>query len=344
MKVLIIKTSSLGDIIHTFPALTDAGKKIPNIEFDWVVEESFATLPRMHPLVKKIIPIAIRRWRKNIFKALFSGEINTFLHELRAEKYDLIIDAQGLIKSGIVTMLSRGVKVGLDKTSLTEPLARFFYQKHLTVDLQKHAVWRMRTIFAQALQYDFTDNELDYNLIVNPQPLENIPTNYIFFAHGTTWQSKHWAPDNWLELAKLISSANYHVCLPWNNDKELVLAQKIASQCANAHVLPKMQLPAIINVIAQATAVITVDTGLGHIAAALNKLSISLYGPTSPHRIGAMGKNQHYLIGREFCVPCGYRVCHHPQVLGTQAVCLQKISAQEVWARLQELINCKDDL
>jgi heptosyltransferase-1 len=194
MRVLIIKISSLGDIIHTLPALTDAGKAISDISFDWVVEESFAEIPAWHPLVDSVIPVALRRWRKNPLRALYNKEWRKFYRQLKAKQYDMVIDAQGLIKSAILCRMARGLRVGLDKQSLTEPLARFAYQKTVTVDLQKHAIYRMRNIFAQALQYPIASTNPDYGISITQfnnrnhsiNILNKEINNYFVFLHGTT--------------------------------------------------------------------------------------------------------------------------------------------------------------
>ncbi|MBU1558383.1 MAG: lipopolysaccharide heptosyltransferase I, partial [Gammaproteobacteria bacterium] len=164
MKVLLVKTSSLGDVIHMLPALTDAGRAISDIQFDWVVEEGFSEIPTMHPLVNRVIPVAIRRWRKNPVKALMSSQWKSFVKALRETKYDYVVDAQGLIKSAVITRMAKGLRVGLNKPSLTESLAAFAYQKKVAVDLKEHAVFRMRSILAQALDYPLPETPADYSL------------------------------------------------------------------------------------------------------------------------------------------------------------------------------------
>ena len=129
MRVLLIKTSSLGDVIHALPALTDAARAIPGIKFDWVVEEGFAEIPTWHPAVGKVIPVAIRRWRKNLWQTIKSGEWRRFKQSVRSTKYDLVIDAQGLFKSALPAMLAHGPRAGLDRASAREPLSALLYQR-----------------------------------------------------------------------------------------------------------------------------------------------------------------------------------------------------------------------
>ena len=153
MRVLIVKVSSLGDIIHTLPAITDARRARPDIIFDWVVEENFVEVPSWHPAVDRVIPVAFRRWRKKPFRSLGGIEFKKFKDDIKREHYDLVIDAQGLIKSGIISRLSRGLTVGLSDSTVREPLATLFYNKVYSVPKTEHAVDRVRQLFSRALQY-----------------------------------------------------------------------------------------------------------------------------------------------------------------------------------------------
>ena len=153
MRVLLIKTSSLGDVIHTLPALTDAMNALPGIQFDWVVEEGFAEIPTWHPAVANVIPVAIRRWRKNLWQTVKNGEWRRFKQRLRDTRYDLVIDAQGLLKSAWLTRYVKAPVAGLDKTSAREPMAARFYDRPYAVARGQHAVERLRQLFAQALGY-----------------------------------------------------------------------------------------------------------------------------------------------------------------------------------------------
>lgn len=167
MRVLVIKTSSLGDVIHALPALTDAARAIPGIRFDWIVEEGFAEIPTWHPAVDKVIPVAIRRWRKNIWQTLKSGEWRRFKQRVQSTKYDLVIDAQGLLKSAWLTRYVRAPVAGFDKHSAREPIAARFYSRRLAVARGQHAVERLRQLFAVALGYDLPKALGDYGLSVD---------------------------------------------------------------------------------------------------------------------------------------------------------------------------------
>ncbi len=153
MRVLLVKTSSMGDVIHTLPAITDARQAIPGIQFDWIVEEGFAEIPAWHPGVAEVIPVAIRRWRKHPLKAALSGEWKRFKERVAATRYDAIIDAQGLLKSAWLTRYAEGPIIGLDRDSAREPIASRFYDVHCNVPWDQHAVERVRLLFARALGY-----------------------------------------------------------------------------------------------------------------------------------------------------------------------------------------------
>ena len=186
MRVLLIKTSSMGDVIHTLPALTDALAAIPNLQVDWVVEEAFADLARRHPAVHQVFPCALRRWRKHPFKARRSGEWATFKSAVQASKYDAVIDAQGLIKSAFVTRLGRGPSFGLDKHSAREGLSARVLDHPLAVAKGQHAIDRVRQLFALALGYTLPGSAPDYGL-----PRSHVPTSLnrpaqLVFCHGTT--------------------------------------------------------------------------------------------------------------------------------------------------------------
>ena len=296
MRVLIVKTSSMGDVIHTLPALTDAANAIPDIQFDWVVEEGFAEIPSWHPAVDKVIPVAIRRWRKSVLETFKSGEWKRFRALLKSRRYDAIIDAQGLVKSALVTRLAKGTRFGLDKHSAREPLAAAFYKHPQAVAWNQHAVERVRQLFAQSLDYPLPETAGHFHLDKSHFTGEAVTKKpYVVFIHGTTWPTKHWPEKYWCELAHRVNGADYDVVLPWGNEKEKERADIIAHSSKSAIVLPKMNICGVAGVIAGATAVAAVDTGLGHLTAALEVPAVSLYGPTSPERVGAYGQSQVHL-------------------------------------------------
>ena len=296
MKVLLLKTSSMGDIIHALPALTDAYTAIPGITFDWVVEEAFAEVPGWHPAVDKIIPIALRRWRKSLVSTVTSGEWGRFKARLKARKYDAVVDAQGLIKSAFLTRLTKGPSHGFDRHSAREPIAARFYQNKHNVSWDQHAVERVRELMARSLNYTLPAHSGRFAL--EPARFTSdieVKEPYVVFIHGTTWADKHWPEPYWCHLANQVNDLGYKVLLPWGNTQEKERALRIAKATRNADVLPKMSLSHLAGVLSSAVSVVAVDTGLGHLAAALEKPSISIYGPTSPNKIGSYGKDQIHL-------------------------------------------------
>jgi heptosyltransferase-1 len=351
MRVLIVKTSSMGDVIHTLPALTDAGHAIRGISFDWVAEENFAEIPAWHPLVNKIIPVAWRRWRKNLFSKNVRAEMLAFIKNLRAEKYDLIIDAQGLVKSAVFSRLARGLHCGLNWQSAREKFAALFYRRTFNVLFEQHAVVRARSLFSQILKYPVPDGMPDYGInreqFINEDSRQN---PYLVFLHGTTWITKHWPEEYWIELAKHANNAGYNVKLPWGNPAEYERAQRIAAICDRVDVLPRLDLVGMANVLAGAKAIASVDTGLGHLAAALDVPTVSLYGPTNPEFTGALGKSQVHLAVKFPCAPCYSKVCTYAGVGAENGVsslrslsplypqCFLSLDAKFVWDALEVLL------
>ena len=296
MKVCVIKTSSMGDVIHTLPALTDAQKAIPSLSIDWVVEENFAEIPRWHSAVNRVLPIALRRWRKSPFSIQTRNEWKNYRTLLQAENYDAVIDAQGLIKSALfATRFAQGVKHGYDRQSIREPLASFFYDKKYAISYQQHAVERIRQLFAQSLGYELPQVQGDYG-IARHFLHQTSEKNYVVFIHSTTRANKHWEESEWQKLIEKITAlSDCEIHLPWGNEQEKARAERLAQVHSNVLVFPKLTLTELAKQLANAKAVVSVDTGLAHLTAALDKPNITLYGATDPKLIGCYGKNQHYL-------------------------------------------------
>lgn len=301
MRVLIVKTSSMGDVLHSLPALTDAMQAVPGIRFDWVVEEGFAQIPSWHPAVDRVIPIAIRRWRKSWFSAENRADRKRFYHELQLQNYDCVIDAQGLVKSAaLVTRKADGVKHGFDWSSAREPLASLFYNRRHHVIWQQHAVERIRELFAKSLGYNKPEQQGDYAIARHfPTSLNDNSEEYAIFLHATTRDDKHWPETHWRELLELVANSGLRIKLPWGAPHEEARAKRLAEGYDFVEVLPRMSLEEVARVLAGAKFVVSVDTGLSHLTAALARPNITLYGPTDPGLIGGYGSHQHALISKD---------------------------------------------
>lgn len=320
MRVLVVKTSSMGDVLHTLPALTDAFNCLPNITFDWVVEENFAQIPAWHFAVDNVIPVAIRRWRKNWFSKSIRQERHQFIKLLREREYDCIIDAQGLIKSAfLITRKALGTKHGLDRKSIKEPIASWFYDVKHNVPKSMHAIERVRLLFAKSLGYTLPEKIGDY--AIARHFLTDLPLDYgqyLVFLHATTRPEKHWTENAWRDLIELVEPSGLKIKLPWGAPHEQRRANRLAEGFEHVEVLPKLSLSQVASVLAGAKAVVSVDTGLSHLTAALDRPNITLFGETDPKLIGGYGKNQFSIISPEQN--------------------METISAKEVYQQLAEFI------
>lgn len=331
MRVLLVKMSSLGDVVHTLPALTDAAEAVPGIRFDWVVEEGFAEIPGWHPAVQRTIPIALRRWRKHPLRDFSGPEWREFRRQVRGQHYDAVIDAQGLLKSALVSRLVKAPLYGLDKQSAREPLASRAYRYKINVPRDMHAVERTRMLFAKALNYPVPTNQGDYGVRANLLDEKPRRSRGLLFFHGTARVEKLWPEANWVALARIAVEAGYPVWLPWGSAGEKARAVQIAEQCEGAQVLPQLNLLGLSGLLLDASGAVAVDTGLGHLAAALDVPTVSLYGPTNMRLIGAYGRNQ----------------VHIQSAVGTQdtldpVAMMAAIRPQQVWDALQPILPPMD--
>ena len=337
MRVLIIKTSSLGDVLHTLPAVTDASLHNPGIRFDWVVEEAFAEVPAWHAAVDEVIPVALRRWKHRPIHALRAGEPQAAVRRLRSRHYDHIIDAQGLIKSALIARFARGPRSGLDRDSAREPLAARAYDNTFAIARNQHAVLRVRQLFAAALDYPLPDGSPDYGIKQHFPQRARQP--YLVFLHGTTWPTKHWPDDYWVQLASMAAAAGLQVKIPWGNAFEQQRAQQIAAVADAIEVLPRMQLGELAALIAAAGAVVGVDTGLVHLAAALGTPCVTMYGSTDPGLIGTLGESQLHLQAQFPCAPCQQRKCSYPDEAEVFPACYSTLDPERVWSALNQILT-----
>lgn len=345
MKVLVVKLTSMGDVLHLMPALTDLQKNVPEATVDWMVEDSFNELPQWHPLVSRVIGVSTRRWRKPKLSSV--REFLNFLKELRSERYDMVIDAQGLIKSAVFSRMAKvstkGVRAGFSGASIKESPAAMLYQRCVHVPRDCHAITRLRKLLSGSFGYQLFDDEPLQYAIELPQPVEQTvvvcasrPT--ILLLHGTTWASKHLPQQTWRDLADLIAQNDYQLAVCWGNDAERQRAEWIAQDRQAVQVLPKSSLSHLANEIKQAAGVVAVDTGLGHMAAAFSTPTVSVYGSTNASLTGALGDNQVHLQSDYACSPCLLKECNKLSASVTEPPCYQKLNAQKIWQALQQSI------
>ena len=338
MRVLVVKMSSLGDLLHTLPALTDAQRQVSDLRVDWVVEEGFAEIPSWHPSVQRVIPVSLRQWRHEPVAAWRSGRWQAFLHSLRRDDYDLVVDAQGLLKSAVIARLARGTRWGFDRRSAREALAAWAYRHTVPVQRRRHAIRRLRELFAAALAYPFQDTVPDYGISERFPRGRQPGTGYLVFMHGTSWPSKHWPLPEWRRLAALASAAGWRIRLPWATAQERLRAERIAAAAPGVEVLPGSGLDTLAVVASQAGAVVGVDTGLAHLAAALGVPSVTLYGPTDPELTGTLGERQRWLQAEYPCAPCRGRVCARTSTRSEAPPCYQGVPAERVWEAVRDLV------
>lgn len=329
MKVLVVKLSSFGDVIHALPAVSDAARLVPDIAIDWVVEEPFADIPARHPAIDRTIPAAIRRWRRH--PGSVRQDMRSFLHALRARRYDLVIDAQGLVKSALVTCMARGPSAGLAWGSAREPVASLAYRSKIALPPDLHAIDKLRRLFAAALGYDMAEASLDYGL----SGAANRGSKQILLLHGTTWPSKHWPEACWTRVAERASQAGYEVLLPHGDDGELASASRIAAAAGGVTILERMSIGSLVDVVAASAGAIAVDSGLGHLAVALGVPTVAIYGPTDPRLTGPRGANQETLASDHLpCIPCLARTCRLPRESGVYPPCFAPLDPETVWRTL----------
>jgi heptosyltransferase-1 len=272
--------SSLGDVVHALVAVTDATRAKPGIQFDWVVEEAYQEIPKWHPSVRRVIVSPLRRWRKSPVRTVRSGEWARFRQELRREKYDLVLDAQGLLKSAFVGFQTGGLLVGRSARTAREPAAALLYKRRFKVDLALTEVEQLRQLFALALGYTRPKTPADFGLNRHHFRTE-LTERYVVFLHGAAWESKLWPEERWIELGTVLRKKGLRLLLPWGTEQEHHRAKQIA-KATGGEVLDGLGVSQLTSVLAGAEFVVGLDTGLTHIAVALGVHTLMLYGPSVP--------------------------------------------------------------
>jgi heptosyltransferase-1 len=302
-KILIVKTSSMGDIIHNLPIIDDIRAAIPDAKIDWVVEESFVDIVKMHPHVHQIIPVAWRRWRKTLTSKNTWREMRDFHYRLTRQHYDYVIDTQGLLKSGIIVKMANAtLKCGYDKSAIREPMAARFYNNHFVIPKNAHAIERNRWLASAALGYYPDEHKLNYGIDA-PLPDTDTDQPYIVFLQATSRAEKQWAPESWIELGNRLNQMGYYIVFPWGTEVERQQAEAIADHLSDAVILPKLKLKELAGWIKHADMTIGVDTGLLHLSAAFSRPTVGIYTATSPELTGTYESRFNANVGSANKVP-----------------------------------------
>lgn len=312
MKILLVKLSSLGDVVHAMPVVQDIRAALPDARIDWVVEKSFASLLSLSPGLGRVIPCKIRRWSKAPLAAETRREWSVFKANLQVESYDAVLDLQGLTKSALVARLARlspgGKRYALanqTEGSGYEAPTRWVADVSVRMQPHIHAVQRSRELAARALGYKITTAP-DFGLnkpvaqtgraqTAIEKVARKITSDKIAFVHGTSRADKEWPLAHWVELGQRLISTGFDILLPHGSSKEMATSQAIADalnakatngQAGPAHVLPVLELAVLTKTLGDCAAVIGVDSGLSHIAVALDVPHVQIYNFDTCWRTG----------------------------------------------------------
>lgn len=289
MNILLVKTSSLGDVIHNLPVVSDLVRRLPNPVIDWCVEESFAAIPRLHPGVKRVLPVAVRRWRKSLLSPATWREIKAFRERLRSGAYDVVLDTQGLVKSAVIARQARGPVCGYAPEAAREPFAARFYDETFAIPKSAHAVDRNRWLAAAAFDYP-GDLPLDYGIAAPPLAADWLPpAPYAVLLTATSRDDKLWDEANWTLLGRELALAGIRCVLPGGSAAERERAARLAALIPGAVAAPALGIAELAGLIGASRLCVGVDTGLTHLAAALAIPTVALYTATAPELTGVVG-------------------------------------------------------
>lgn len=310
--ILFIKTSSLGDVVHHMPALTEAHARRGDARFAWLVEEAYAPLVQLHPAVGEVIPVAWRRWRHSLVAPATLREIGAAIHAIRGKRYDCVIDTQGLVRTAAMTRMARGQRHGYDRSSIREPLASMFYDVRHSVSRGLHAVERNRALTGRALGYTpegAPDFGLDRARFAKPD------ARYAVLLHSTARPEKEWPVAHWIELGRALTARGLTPVLPWGTAAEHARSDEIAAALPGARVPQRQPLDAVAGLIAGAELVVGVDTGLLHLAAALGVPLVAIFAGSEPVLTGPVGNGPIAVLGTHGASPAAGEVIEAAQTL-----------------------------
>lgn len=341
MKILLIKMSSMGDLFHTFPALTDLKAHYPDVEIDWLVEESFAEIAAWHPAVRRVVPVNLRQWVKQKRRQDLQA-FKAWRRELQQEHYDVALDAQGLLKSAVITRLADAeVRHGYDRDSAREAIASWFYYTKHHVDTDQHAVLRTRKLFAATFGYTLSE---PFRFGIQEHFTGgSADSKQLIFIPGSSWHTKLWSVEAWEELTALATDQGYQVEIIWGSEAERQMADRIAASQPQAwRSAERQSITRVAEKLVSAAGVVGMDTGFSHLSGALETPTVALYGPTSPAKVGLIGEHTVNMTLNPAlpCMPCHKRQCRllPPNSIDTPP-CLKEINAAQVWQALQEKMS-----
>jgi heptosyltransferase-1 len=309
-RILFVKTSSLGDVVHNCPAVSDVARCVPDASIDWVVEESFAEVVALHASVRRVIPVSIRRWRGALLAPATWSDVSSFCRALREQRYDCVIDSQGLFKSALVAAMAIGPKNGFDRVSVREPLAAGFYDQRHAVSQALHAVERNRRLAAAALGYE-VQGECDYGLRASGAAPIDVRAPFAILLTMATRPDrlgKLWPEERWRELVRALERSGVGSVLPWGSEVERLSCERIAAGAERALVPRRMSLTEIACLMLHARCVAGLDTGLAHLAAALGVPVAGIFIGTDPARTGLFGSPRTRNIGGKGVLPSAAEV------------------------------------
>jgi heptosyltransferase-1 len=304
-KILIVRTSSLGDLVHMLPAISDIAAHVPDAQIDWIVEESFAEIPAWHPAVHEVITVAHRRWRKNWWSAQTRAERAALRAKLQARQYDIVLDMQALMKSIWLVRQTHGLRHGLDFKSAREPLASFFYNVKHRVKFWQPAVIRQRELAAAAFGYTY-QGEPDFGLQRFTESTAVEP--YAVIMPSASRDDKLWPATDWQTVFDHLQKHGLALKLLAGNPAETARAHTLITERSQAEVLPRMNLTDSAHVLARARLMVGLDSGLTHLSAGLGRPTIGIYKASTPVRTPLQGSAYTASLGERGQAPSAQTV------------------------------------
>jgi heptosyltransferase-1 len=297
VRVLLVKLSSMGDVIHNLPVVTDLARAFPGVRIDWVTEAPYAEVVKLHPGVSLALEVHLRWLKKSWWRDAPWRQLERDRQAMVEQDYDAILDTQGLVKSVMVARWVEGQRYGYSRQSARETFASRFYNRTFDVPRDEHAVMRNRKLAAAAFGYALPE-KLDYGIAANVERAAWLAaSSYMVLLHATSRRDKQWPQAHWVALGQELNRLGQTVVLPWGSEAERQASEIIAARLADAIVPPAMSLAQAAGVLAGAHAVVGVDTGLAHLAVALGRPTIGIYVTTSPALTGLFGSESAVNLG-----------------------------------------------